>query len=144
MFSQDYSFFGLPFTILSDSEEVIREFGDIYRRFKRKGQRARGKDEDIPSISIYLLREAEEGSPILITPEGRLTLNGKDIPSSIYLFILNYAFREARTHFIIHGGVVEKGGRGIIISAHSSAGKTTLILELVKRVIFFSQMSLLL
>jgi hypothetical protein len=135
MFSEDYSFFGLPFTLLSDSKDVIREFGDIYRRFKRKSEG--GKDKDIPSVSISLLMETEEGRPVLITPDSRLILDGNDIPSSIYLFILNYAFREARNHFIIHGGVVEKGGRGIIISASSSVGKTTLILELVKRGFYF-------
>lgn len=46
---------------------------------------------------------------------------------------LGTIFDQVSTHFMLHGGVVSSDGGGIILSGPSSTGKTTLVLELVRR-----------
>ena len=40
---------------------------------------------------------------------------------------------RVRSHLLIHAGVVSRDGQGIILVADARHGKTTLVLELVRR-----------
>jgi len=46
---------------------------------------------------------------------------------------VSHIFDQVASHFLIHGGAVESSSGGIILSGPSSTGKTTLVLELVRR-----------
>jgi len=51
----------------------------------------------------------------------------------VYDTILNTILSKVSSHFLIHAGVVSKNDQGMILMADSGHGKTTLVLELVRR-----------
>ena len=50
-----------------------------------------------------------------------------------YEVVLNAILASVRSHFLVHAGVVARDDRGIVLAADSAHGKTTLVLELVRR-----------
>ena len=50
-----------------------------------------------------------------------------------YEVVLNAILASVRSHFLIHAGVVARDDHGIVLAADSAHGKTTLVLELVRR-----------
>jgi len=51
----------------------------------------------------------------------------------VYDTILNTILSKVSSHFLIHAGAVSKNDQGMILMADSGHGKTTLVLELVRR-----------
>jgi hypothetical protein len=51
----------------------------------------------------------------------------------IYDGILNHIIARVQSHFLIHAGVVAWRDRGLVLSGDAGHGKTTLVLELVRR-----------
>jgi hypothetical protein len=131
--SKRFLFLGCPLKVWSDSEIVLNEFGKIYERFQAAEEYTDGSRENLQPFSIYIITATSDHRPVLWAGGESILLEEGEIPARIYFFILNYLFREVGSFFILHGGVVEKDGKGIIISGPSAAGKTTLIVELVKR-----------
>jgi hypothetical protein len=132
LIKKGFLFLGVPFLIWSDSEKVLKEFETIYRRF-RCPEGYPGPAEKREALSFFLLTDTPDKRPILKTGNESFFLEAGDLPAAIYFFVLNSLFQMVGSHFLVHGGVVEKNGKGIIIAGPSSAGKTTLIVELARR-----------
>lgn len=125
-------FFDLNAVIRSDSSTYIDLFAHMYRRFQVDGPVVLAQ----PPAEFTVLTQSNNawGQPVMI-------LNGKVQPLSdlrlleayIYDGVLNAIVAGVRSHFLIHAGVVSQGGEGIILAADSGHGKTTLVLELVRR-----------
>jgi hypothetical protein len=74
------------------------------------------------------------GRPVMILDEEIWPLPASDLRQGyVYDSILSRIVAGVRSHFLIHAGVVAAGDKGIILAADSGHGKTTLVLELVRR-----------
>ena len=74
------------------------------------------------------------GQPVMILRGQAWPLHAPDLQQGyVYDCILSAIVASVRSHFLIHAGVVAGNGQGIVIAADSCHGKTTLVLELVRR-----------
>jgi hypothetical protein len=125
-------FFDLDTTIRSDSRDHLHRFAQMYRRFQVDG----ASQPVQPPIEFAILTRPDNpwGQPVLILdgevqplPDPRL------LAGYVYQSILCAILARVRSHILIHAGVVASGGQGLILAADSFHGKTTLVLELVRR-----------
>lgn len=125
-------FFDLHAIIKSDSGEFINLFAQMYRRF-----RADGSSSSVRSTAEFVLITNPDnrwGKPVII-------LNGEACPLSDSKLLEGYAYEtilisiitKIRSHLLIHAGVVSHNGQGVILVADARHGKTTLVLELIRR-----------
>ncbi|TEU18839.1 MAG: hypothetical protein E3J21_05105 [Anaerolineales bacterium] len=125
-------FFDLEANIQSDSASYIHIFAQMYRRFRVNGAPAPVQ----PPVEFVVLTNSDNawGQPVMIL-DGQVQLlsNIKFLEGYTYDGILNAIVAGVQSHFLIHAGVVSGDGQGIILAADSSHGKTTLVLELVRR-----------
>ena len=125
-------FFDLEANIQSDSSTYIHLFAQMYGRFQANGTLAPIR----PPAEFVVLTQSDNawGQPVMILDEEvRLLSNIKFLEGYTYDGVLNAIVARVQSHFLIHAGVVSGDGRGIILAADSSHGKTTLVLELVRR-----------
>lgn len=125
-------FFDQEAEIKSDSGDFLNRFSMLYRRFLMDGP----SPIVLPSIEFILLTNPDNrwGKPVLI-------LDGEVWPISSSRFLDGYAYEKIiigiitriQSHILIHAGVVSGRGQGIILVADTMHGKTTLVLELVRR-----------
>ncbi len=128
----EFQFFDLSAIIESDSPSYLDMFSQMYRRFRVKTFPPNGR---LP-VTYTVLTHADNpwGQPVMILNGNVHRLNNLRLLRA-YIFdgVLNAMVAGIRSHFLIHAGVVEKQGQGVIIAADSGHGKTTLTLELVRR-----------
>ncbi len=123
LYDSYYRFLDTNVAISSTSVEFLGLFGQLYRRFLLS--------EEVDTQARYLL----------LPDEGRLVVDGEvltlDDPDALldraYERILDSIVARVRSHILIHAGVVSRDGQGLVFPAYSGHGKTTLILELVRR-----------
>lgn len=125
------SFFNIRALIQSDSAEFINFFYNLYPRSVTNGTH-----EPDNEIRFTVLTEPDTifGTPVLIyndvvfpLPEGKTRMNG------FYYYVMREILNRVETHFLIHSGVVSKNNKGILLVGDACYGKTTLVLELVRR-----------
>jgi hypothetical protein len=74
------------------------------------------------------------GNPVIILDEEvRVLKNLRLLEGHIYEAILYDIIARIRSHFLIHAGVITYNDQAVIIVADSKHGKTTTVLELVRR-----------
>lgn len=125
-------FFDLAVTIKSDSSNFINLFASMYRRFHTDGS----SSTVLTPVEFVLITKPDNPGEIPI-----LILDGEILPLSDTKLTEGYAYESIiiaivtriRSHLLIHAGVVSKGGKGVILAADAMHGKTTLVLELVRR-----------
>jgi hypothetical protein len=125
-------FFDLEANIQSDSEAYIHLFAQMYRRFQANGTPASVQ----PPAEFVVLTNFDNawGQPVMILDGEVWLLNDpRLLEGYTYEGVLNAIVARIRSHFLIHAGVVFHNGQGIILAADSRHGKTTLVLELVRR-----------
>lgn len=125
-------FFDQDVIIRSDSPAYIDLFAQMYGRF----QLDEGAAVNPPSAAFGIWTGPDNpwGEPVL-------DLNGDVWPMEpghtgqgyIYDSILGAIVAGVRSHFLIHAGVVSWWGQGVILAGDSGHGKTTLVMELVRR-----------
>ena len=104
----------------------------MYRRFRARG--APAPSQKPVEFTVLTQPDTPWGQPVMI-------LDGKVRPLSdprllegyTYDGVLNAIVAGVQSHFLIHAGVVSCGGEGVILAADAGHGKTTLVLELVRR-----------
>lgn len=156
-------FYDIDVTIESDSGTFIDHFARLYRRFCTDNQPDPLQQDSVVNSAersgelrkTCTERESvqrETRAPasfkfILVSnpdnPWGRQVMicNGEVWPLSdrrllegyAYEVILSTIITRMRSHLLIHAGVVSCNGQGVIIVANTMHGKTTLVLELVRR-----------
>ncbi len=135
MFQVYLRFFDVKARIRSDSAEIIDLFTQMYGRFRVDGSLG-----SRPVREFLVLTEAgnEWGQPVLVLDgEVRPLRDPGLLAGFVYESILNSIVAGVRSHFLIHAGVVAHQGQGLILAADSTHGKTTLVLELVRRGFLF-------
>jgi hypothetical protein len=122
-YRDSYRFFDLAITIQSDSRQFLDLFAAMYQRF-----RVDGCHEVQATYSVM----AEDS---VLAVDGKiLTLDDPEsLAERAYERILDSIVARIRSHILVHAGVVSWNGHGIIFPAYVGHGKTTLILELVRR-----------
>jgi hypothetical protein len=125
-------FFDLQANIYSDSSAYVDLFARIYGRFRANGAAApRGNP-----VNLALLTRPDNpwGRPALILDGDVWPLTDPNLLAGyIYQIMLNAMAARVRSHVLIHAGAVAWAGQGIVLAADTRHGKTTLVLELVRR-----------
>lgn len=125
-------FFDLDVDIKSDSGDFINRFARLYRRFLNSESKASAW----PPVECVLLTHPDKhwGKPVLILDGEVWTLNDPALVEGYtYESIMCAVLTKVRSHMMIHAGAVSVNGQGIILAADTMHGKTTLVLELVRR-----------
>jgi len=125
-------FFDLDALIRSDSSAYIHLFSQMYRRFHADDTTSLNR----PQAEFVVLTRSDNpwGQPImLLNGEVRRLSNPGLLKGYTYDGVLNAIVAGVRSHFLIHAGVVSRGGKGFILAADGGHGKTTLVLELIRR-----------
>lgn len=126
------SFFDVEAIIRSDSEKYIELFRKMYYRFQTES----GASTARTTAEFVVLTQPNNpwGQPVLlIDGEVRLLNSPALLEGYVYENILHTIIARVQSHFLIHAGVVSHRGQGIIVAGDAGHGKTTLILELVRR-----------
>ena len=125
-------FYDQKAVLSSDSNKYIQLFKQMYSRFET--------ENDIPSDHSPLRLQVQTGlnnqniTPKMILDGETKSLSGIQLDDGyIYESILNTIISRVRSHFLIHAGVVSWNDQGVILVADSAHGKTTLVLELIRR-----------
>lgn len=126
------SFFDLEAIIHSDSDRYLNLFHQMYRRFRLDEHSSPPRS----TVKINLLTQPNNpwGKPVLIIDDEVRFLNtSRLLEGYVYETVFHTIISRVTSHYLIHAGVVAYNDQGIILSADSGHGKTTLVLELVRR-----------
>jgi hypothetical protein len=125
-------FFDLDAVIQSDSVPYLDLFAHMYRRFPPSA--APLPAQKLAEFTVLTSAENRWGRPVMILDGEAWPLRDpRLLDGYTYESVLNAIVASVRSHFLIHAGVVSWNDRGIILPADSAHGKTTLVLELVRR-----------
>lgn len=122
-----YKILDTPVVLQTDIHEFFQSFDNDFREFRTSklcGESSffistnRLNSGNMLNLSIHKNREEIFNENIDI--------------QMIYQIVLRKILEEQSDYFFIHGGVVVKDNRALIISGKPSSGKTTLTLELLK------------
>ena len=125
-------FFDLDAVISSDSSAYIDLFARMYRRFRTNS----ASDQVQPPAEFVVLTHADNpwGQPVMILDGEVQVLNDPTLLETYtYDGVLNAIVGGVQSHFLIHAGGVSYDDQGLVLAADSGHGKTTLVLELVRR-----------
>lgn len=125
-------FFDLDVIIQSDSTPYVDLFDQMYRRFRTNPTLPPARTH----LEFVVLTQpvAPWGQPVLLINGQAQTLPTPALLEGyVYENILHTIIAQVQSHFLIHAGVVADQDQGIIIAGDTGHGKTTLILELVRR-----------
>jgi hypothetical protein len=125
-------FFDLDAVIQSDSAPYLDLFAHMYRRFPPSA--APLPAQKLAEFTVLTNPENQWDYPVMILDGEVWPLRDpRLLDGYTYESVLNAIVASVRSHFLIHAGVVSWNDRGIILPADSTHGKTTLVLELVRR-----------
>ena len=125
-------FFDQDAVIRSDSAAYVDRFAQMYRCFRIQGTPGPHR----PRAEYVVLTGSDNawGQPVLLLDGQLQRLNNlTSLEGYTYDGVLNAIVAAVRSHFLIHAGAVSRDRQGIVISADAGHGKTTLVLELVRR-----------
>ena len=153
-----YSFLGKEIGIRSNSEEVLSHIRSMYGRFYHKSDDEPSsrhmKWEDISRAGMQIINKLDDSSELFINDkhylyhlsmvDGYSHFTSQNLQTSaedlsgfcdpltlIQSSLLTTIAIEAQQYHLIHAGVVSRNNKGVIFSATSGMGKTTLVLKLV-------------
>lgn len=123
-------FYDVALRLRSERSTYFEQFVRMYARFRQSS-------EDLPPavhIDAAIVTDQEDDVPVL-------QLNGEQWPLQDHQRLDGYTYGRLlravhdgiRSHFLFHAGAVAHNGQGVILVADSMHGKTTLVLELVRR-----------
>lgn len=117
-------FFDTTALLASDSAEFIAVFSRMYRRFIV----ADGE----PDVT-FVLRTAPDPAVVLdgdVWPVRDAVLQHSNVAFEMALAAI---MRHVQSHLLVHAGVVARDGQGVLFSADSFHGKSTLVLRLLQQ-----------
>ena len=123
-----YQVLDVALLLETDSDPLLRLFERDYALF-----RAPSVDLDrLLTVSARL--HDKQADPWLSIDNKLISLRNHPAPS-IYAYqaILGALFKNIRDFLVLHAGVVARDGQALILAGVPGAGKTTLVLELLKR-----------
>lgn len=125
-------FFDTVASIKADSPVFTNIFTQMYPRF----QVVKAVDSDCSPVEYVILSKPDNpwGKPvIMVDGQVRSLHNPRFLEGYTYETILFDIISRVRSHFLIHAGVVTYNDQAVVIVADSMHGKTTTVLELVRR-----------
>ncbi len=126
-------FFDVEAIIHSDSDDYLNLFHQMYRRF-RLDEYSPQRPRSTIKIILFTLPQNPWGKPVLIIDDEVRFLNtSRLLEGYVYETVFHTIISRVTSHYLIHAGVVAYKDQGIILSADSGHGKTTLVLELIRR-----------
>lgn len=121
-----YRILNLGISLESDSERLRKIFDRDYRRFRRP----RKEGDEHLSVSY----DSRSSSPTLAICGQTIAIAGHPDPESYaYQKVLKEILNRLDGFTLLHAGVVGREGSVLIVSGPPRAGKSTIVLELVKR-----------
>jgi hypothetical protein len=145
-------FFDLDVHVRSDDKAHLDLFARMYTRFRsgrfrsgrfRAGISRAGRFQVTgaspparPPVecAVWTRPDNPWGRPVLVLAgEAHPLRDAGSLAPYVYQSILCDILARVRSHVLIHAGAVTRGGQGIVLAADSFHGKTTLVLELVRR-----------
>ena len=125
-------FFDIQANIRSDAPVFIDIFKKMYHRFQT-GSLSPSLQPPV-DFTIKTQPEKPGDKPTLaIEGEKRPLKNPALLEGYVYENILHTILSKVRSHFLIHAGVVSLNGQGLVLTGKGGHGKTTLVLELMRR-----------
>jgi len=122
-YRDSYRFFDTVVAIRSDSRKFLELFAGMYQRFRVDGRNQ-------AQATYYVI--AEDG--VLVVDDEILIFDDREsLVDRAYECILDSVVARIRSHILVHAGVISWNGQAVVLPAYSGHGKTTLILELVRR-----------
>lgn len=107
----------------------MQAFDHIYARFRIPAAEPTNES----SVSVCFRSQDRDRGPHLEVNGKSFPLDTHDWTAEIYYHVLIYLFEVVTEFLILHGSVIQRDGKAVIISGSSTAGKTTLALALAKR-----------
>lgn len=125
-------FFDQEVRIQSDSCRMRHLFAQMFSRFQVEEMLSPAERRH----EFAVLTEPHNlwGRPVVILDGEVCPLPHADLPEDfLFQTVLNAINASVRSHILLHAGAVVYDGQGIMLAAASRCGKTTLVLELVRR-----------
>ncbi len=124
-----YRFFDTGVLVRSDVPEMLSLLDAMFASFAVAEKRY-GKATDGLVCSVL----KRQGDRAQIRIDGReYRVEQRDVVGLCYIVLLRATLRRIRSHLLLHAGVLERRGRGVLLVGGSGSGKSTLALELVRR-----------
>lgn len=134
LFGYIYQFFDTYIHIRTNLKETLQGFDKIYWRFRRPQE----LDTKNPVQDLYIVQTDKHSSKLaIIFQDTHQFFEQTEITPNLFLFVFSFILPKVKSHFLIHAATLSHKGKGTIITAHSTSGKTTLAVELIKRGIQF-------
>ncbi|HXJ80117.1 MAG TPA: hypothetical protein VMS64_15700, partial [Candidatus Methylomirabilis sp.] len=134
-----FRFYDLDLDLRTDSTLAVDRFVRFYRRFLSDASGAPSGLRKV-ELSVHTRLPNPWNRPAVLKDGVVLDGAARAVPTDpealadyVYLKILNTVQTSVRSHLLIHAGAVAHRGRGLIVAADSWHGKTTLVVELVRR-----------
>ena len=122
-----FGILGTDVRLRTDSAQIRSFFRHAYRWFP--------PDEDGETLeAVALLGSGATSGPVALAGDRRMDLAGSPSPENqAFLFLLGAITDSVGGSLMLHGAAVSLGGAGVILAGPAFAGKSTLVVELMKR-----------
>lgn len=121
-----YGVLGIEVALRTDSADLRSFFRTAYGWFPPSGSRV---DLDLTAV----LDPRSPGGPFAEAAGRRILLGGSASPiNRAFLFLLESLMDRIDGSIVLHGAAVAASGRGVILAGPAFAGKSTLVLELMR------------
>jgi hypothetical protein len=114
----------------TDQRAILDGFDQMYGRFRSPDHEASGSPDGLRLTILFGGRGGH--GPLLISPAGRQRVSRADLSPSLYFHVLSHVYARCAGP-VFHAAVAARDGRGLMVCAASGGGKTTLILDLIRR-----------
>ncbi|NQT91634.1 MAG: hypothetical protein HQ559_02650 [Lentisphaerae bacterium] len=128
--NRTYHFLDVRFS-LDAPDELLDMFECVYGHFREACECKQCSASAHPEIS--LTAESDGESFLFSGPTRQVTIARDDALAYLLYTVQNTVVRASRAYFMIHGAALDIDGRGVVLTASSGLGKTTLCLELVRQ-----------
>ena len=124
-----YRFFDSFVDVHTNIPSVLSEFDSIYRRFRIENAQDNPGKKD-----LYLIFE-DSAKPRIVTlcDDDYQVMSDQSPTPNLYLYIFSYITPKVTSHYLVHASTISYRDQATIITAHSTAGKTTLAVELLRK-----------
>jgi hypothetical protein len=85
-------------------------------------------------LKLYSADATQGGKPVMVLDGTAYSIEDRRLLEGyVYESFLRAVLAQVRSHYLFHAGVVARNGRAVVLAADSAHGKTTLVLDLVRR-----------